>query len=339
MGKSKGNKGKAKSKPKPKPKSKPKVLLEMDDGQKVDLSKLEIRNLMPGILVVLTCHLRGGRYTRREDIKNPQRRGQRVTQKWTTVKVVEDEEQVKEADKIRAWIRRAVAAVCMDTAVGSICPVSRSDELAKVLGNCHSKAGTFNGKYKEEQAVEVLFRFALYNVEGANKGALAAVSEQLADILKRADEATLLDDAAILEQAPQKILGQGITVKKVMTMKPEERRAIVARVRAEITRKAISEAKGFESLLPEEAGLAVSKLVADIRKNATAWVKASKEGEEEYEAALADFNHEGVSAMQATLVQTARQADEDAADQVETALAVATSKGLTMDDGGEEEAM
>ena len=278
MGKSK-NKGKGKAK---------KVLLQMDDGQTIDLANLDIRSIMPGILVVLTCHLRGGRYTRREDVQNPRKRGDGTVQKWTTVKVVEDEEQVKEADKIRAWIRRAVGSVCMDTAVGAICPVSKSDDLATVLGNCHEKAAGFNDKYGEEQAVEVLFRFALYNVEGANKGALAAVSDQLAGIFKRVEEATLLDDATILEQASGKLLGQGVTIKKVMSMKAEERRAIVARVRADITRKAIAEAKGFESLLPEEAGLAVSKLVGEIRKTATSWVKASKEGEKEYEAALGE---------------------------------------------------
>jgi hypothetical protein len=334
MGKKKKGKGK-------------KAVVELDDGQTVDLSKLEIRDLMPGILVVLTCHLRGGIYTRREDVKNPQRRGQRITQKWTTVKIVEDEGQVKEADKIRAWIRRAVSSVCIETAVGSICPMSKSDQLAKVLGNCHAKANAFNSKYDSEehtddkgeiipQTVEVLFRYGLYNVEGANKGALAAVSDQLASIFRRVEEATLLDDAAILEQAPGKLLGQGVTVKKVMAMKAEDRRAIVARVRAEMTRKAIAESKGFESLLPEEAGLAVSKMVSEIRKKATAWVKASKEGEAEYEAALSDIDHGGISAMQAVLVQAASQADTEAAQEVESALSVATADGLTMDEVEEE---
>lgn len=275
----------------------------------IDPESLVIKSILPGILVNLTCHMRGGRETKREDIKVRKGKGGKKTETWKAVRVIYDENELKRADKERAKVHRDVKKLGCETAVGLIVAAHRKQELAQTLSACHNRVKAFN---KTAQTMDLVFRYGLYSVEGNNSGTIAAVTEQLGDILERVNSAVQSDEQAILENARANQLGDFKTAKEVMEAPREQRIAIIAKIRADLARKAIAEAKSFSTLLPEEAGLAVTDMVASIRKSATAWVKASKESDEEYEAALNTVDSDMISDMQAALVQAAALADQSA---------------------------
>jgi len=281
----------------------------------VDPETLVIRSLLPGILTTLVCHMRGGRVTKRENVQSREGENGEAIETWEAIRIVKDPAEMKAADKLRAKIHRAVKKLGVDSEVGLIVPASRKQELAQTLSGCHARVKGFNAKAK---SLDLVFRYTLHNIEGSNAGTIAAVTSQLHDILSRVNEAVKSDDARILDFASKAQLGDFQTAAEVMAADPAQRAAIIAKVRADLTREAIGQARSFSTLLPEEAGLAVTDMVASLRKQATEWVRASKIGDEAYQAALSAVDVDGISAMQAALVKAASMADAQAEE--ETAL-------------------
>jgi len=316
----------------------------------VNSEDLVIRKLMPGILLVLTCHIRGGKKTKRENLQieynevtNPDgtvSRQKRTT--WDGSEECRDEDEFKAADALRGEVRRKIEGLGVKTPVGLIIPLKSQQLLANTLAHCRKKVSAFNA---EAKTCNLIYRYCPYESESSNKAAIAALNEQLDGILDHINEATRADDAHILEYASANDLIDPANKERVLTSQqildgdPARRRQIIAKVRAKMTRNAIKEAKNFSSLLPEETGRAVDNLVAEMRKKATAWVAASKKGDEEYEAALDAVDTDGISDMQAALIMAAAKADEA----VETATeAVADSEGqlsFVLGSGGDNDAM
>lgn len=272
----------------------------------VDPEALVIRNIMPGILTILVCHMRGGRITKRENVQSREGENGEAIETWEAIRIVQDPAEMKAADKLRAKIHRAIKKLGVDTAVGLIVPASRKQELAQTFAGCSARVKSFNGKAK---SLDLVFRYTLHNIEGSNAGTIAAVTSQLHDILAQVTDAVKSDDARILEFASKAQLGEFKTATEVMAAEPAQRAAIVAKIRADLTRQAIGQARSFSTLLPEEAGLAVTDMVANLRKQATTWVKASKESDEAYQIALSAVDINGISAMQAALIKAASMAD------------------------------
>lgn len=272
----------------------------------VDPEALVIRSIMPGIMTTLVCHMRGGRITKRENVQSREGENGEAIETWEAIRIVTDPIEMKAADKLRAKIHRAIKKLGVDTAVGLIVPASRKQELAQTLAGCSLRVKGFNSKAK---SLDLVFRYTLHNIEGSNAGTIAAVADQLRDILARVTDAVKNDDARILEFASKAQLGEFKTAAEVMAADPAQRAAIVAKIRADLTREAIGQARSFSTLLPEEAGLAVTDMVANLRKQATTWVKASKESDEAYQIALNAVDVDGISAMQAALVKAASMAD------------------------------
>jgi hypothetical protein len=272
----------------------------------VDPEALVIRNIMPGIMTILVCHMRGGRVTKRENVQSREGENGEAIETWEAIRIVKDPAEMKAADKLRAKIHRAIKKLGVDTAVGLIVPASRKQELAQTLAGCSLRTKGFNTKAK---TLDLAFRYTLHNIEGSNAGTIAAVTSQLHDILSQVTDAIKSDDERILEFASKAQLGEFKTAAEVMAAEPAQRAAIIAKIRADLTREAIGQARSFSTLLPEEAGLAVTDMVAMLRKQATTWVKASKESDEAYQLALNAVDIDGISAMQAALVKAASMAD------------------------------
>jgi hypothetical protein len=296
---------------------------------------LVIRKLMPGIVLVLTCHIRGGKKTKRENLQieynevtnadGTVSRQRRTT--WDGSEECKDEDEWKAADALRGEVRRKIEGMGVKTPVGLIIPMRSQKLLADTLAHCRKKVSAFNS---EAKTCNLIYRYCPYESESSNKAAIAALNEQLDGILDEINEATRADDAHILEFATATDLIDPANKERVLTSQqilegdPARRRQIIAKVRAKLARKAIKEAKTFSELLPEDTGRAVDNLVAEIRKKATAWVSASKKGDEEYEAALNAVDTDGISDMQAALIMAAANADNE----VEAAtVAVAASEG------------
>jgi hypothetical protein len=148
--------------------------------------------------------------------------------------------------------------------------------------------------------------------------AIAALNQQLNEILGQINMATKLNDQAILEKARGKelvveLLGKEttLTIQQVLNGSEDQRREVVAKIRARLAREAISEAKNFKDRLPEEAGFAITNLIDDIRVKARSWVKASKQSDEAYKEALEAVDNDGISDMQAALVMAAARANQE----------------------------
>ena len=293
----------------------------------VDADDLVIRKLMPGIVVNLTCHLRGGLRTFKKNTVVEERGDGSVTERWDAGRDYDNKPERDAADAVRQKIRRRIKALGVDTAVGLIVPVVRQTDLAKVLAQCRAEANAWN---EESKTTDIVYRYGLYESDSVNKAAIAAVSDQLDDILHEVKGAALADDAEILSHATKADLGEYGTAAKVLAANADERRVIVARVRAKVARAAIKEAQAFSAVLPEETGRHVSNLVTEIRKHAKAWIKASKKDEEEYQHALAAVPTEGITAMQAALVKATKKADSE----VEESTAAVAEHGAQFVLGG-----
>jgi hypothetical protein len=276
----------------------------------VNPEDLVIRKLMPGIVVSLTCHLRGGRRSYKQNHVVNERDDGSVHETWDAGRSFDNKPEFDAADALRQSVRRRIKSLGLDTAVGLIVPVVRQTELAKMLAHCRAEINAFNADAK---TLDIVYRYALYESDSANKAAIAAISDQLEDVLQQVQKASLADEASILAHATAADLGEYKNAAAALKAPKDERRIIVARVRAKIARKAIKEAQSFSKagILPEETGRAVSDLVKQIRSNAKAWVKASKEDDDAYEQALKAVPTEGISHMQAALVLAAKNADAD----------------------------
>ena len=285
--------------------------------QLIDPDAMVIRNILPGILVTVHCRMRGGRWTKRSNFESREADDGKVIEKWDSERIFDDKPEHDAADALRQKIVRQVKKLGVETAVGWIVPAYRKQELAQALSYGHARADKFN---ETSRSLDLIFRYGLYNVEGNSSGTIAAVTEQLTDILDKVNKAALSDEAEILQNATKGQLGDYKTAQAVISnASKSERMLIVANVRAAMARKAIGEVKNFSTLLPEEAGLAVTDMVGTLRKTASSWIKGAKAGDEAYETALNSFDADGVSSMQAALIKAATMADEKAQNLTETA--------------------
>jgi len=287
--------------------------------QVVDPEALVVRNILPGILTQVFCRIRGGRYSKKEAVSVERGENGELIEKTLSTNIVTNEEERKLADAKRQKINRSVTKLGVKTAVGRIIPAHRKKELAEALAYGHAICNKFN---ESSETCDLVFRYCLYNVEGNNSGTIAAVTEQLGDILEQVNKSALADEAAILENATTAQLGDWKTAADVLTKaSADERRLIVANVRASMARRAIAEAKNFSTLLPEEAGLQITDMVATLRKTATSWIANAKKDEASYQEALTSYDSAGVSAMQAALIKASILADNQAEEETEAHLA------------------
>jgi hypothetical protein len=294
----------------------------------VDPDALVVRNILPGILTQVHCRVRGGRSTKKETVSSERGANGELIEKTLSTKIVLSEEENKAADAKRQKINRSVEKLGVKTAVGRIIPAHRKKELAEALAYGHALANKFN---ETSETCDLIFRYCLYNIEGNNSGTIAAVTEQLGDILERVNKSALADDAEILKHATNGQLGDWKTAADVMTRATaDERRLIVAKVRAAMARAAISEARNFSTLLPEEAGLQVTEMVTTLKKTASSWVANAKKDDASYEEALKSYDASGVSAMQAALIKASVLADNKAEMDNEAEIAEMSGENLVL---------
>ncbi len=286
-----------------------------------------VRKLVPGIVVNLDCHVRGGRRTFKKNHVVDRRDDGSLHETWNAGKDTDDDDEFKAADALRQEVQRKVKNLGLKTAVGLLVPIMRQKDLFALLVKCREKVNAFNhgvdaipgvdGQPGVEakpgsKTCDIVYRHWLGEIQGGDQAALASVSDTLDDILQQVQKASLADDESVLVHATRGDMGDEYkNAAAVLAAPADERRVIVARVRARMARNAIKEAANFSSLLPEETGRQVDGLIVEIRKNAKAWVKASKKDAESYEAALSAVPTEGISAMQAALVMAANNADAE----------------------------
>lgn len=299
-----------------------KVAIEAAESIKgIDPESIKIRSIVPGILVLFHCRIAGGRYTKREGYERaeelfPSEDGtitiKRVDEGWHVNRITEDEVEFKAADAERGQIYRAIHNLCVKTSLGVICPAKRESDLRKVIAGCHLKAGNFN---ETSRTVSLTFGWDLLAMAGDNKAMIGAINDSFADILDKINQAVMSDEEAILKLKDVKKawLKPFSSIEAVLNARRDKRIMVMAKVRAELTRKALSEAKAFNAILPEDVSLKMTEVIASIKTQTKAWITASKHGEVEYESAMGAFNCNGISDMQIALVKAATAAESEIA--------------------------
>lgn len=296
-----------------------------------DEDDLVIRSLMPGYLVTTKFRILGGiktiRTNERIEIEtNPDGSTQEI-KTYDVKQIVTNKEEYAAAKDYRKAIVNALNNLGIRTVPGLIVMIDNQQTLFETILLHRKKVAEFNEK---SEVVNLIFDFDIYKSESENKLAIASISTQLDEILSQVQSATKLDDQQILEKAREKelmveIMGKEtqLTIGQILNGSDDQRREVVAKIRARITREALSEAQSFKDRLPEETGHAVSSLIEDMRKKARGWVKASKKSDEEYKEALEAVDSEGISEMQAALVMAAAKANS----QIDQALQDIVEKG------------
>ena len=293
------------------------------DAIVVEPEDLVIRKMLPGILVKLDCNIISGRYTRRHNQTIENRDDGAEIKRAETEAVIANKVEFEAADALRAGIKRSIDRLGCKTGPGLIVPIMRQQELAQKLALGRAKVGKWN---EEAEHHDLSYHFWTWEVDTTSKSTLASINDQLEGILDRVNEAASASDAVLLTKAKRSDFPETYkTVADFLDRAPDdERREVMAKFRARLARKAISEAATFSSILPEEIGRSVDSLVKDLRAKATGWVKAAQDDEAAYEAALNAVNVEGISDMQAALVIAAQK---NAAIVNATVDAVATAEG------------
>lgn len=273
----------------------------------------EIKNVLPGIKV--DCHISLDGYTKIEK-SNISTRDEGTTKvtSYDAKHIVEFPEEKKEAAKVGSNIRREVEKHCVNTAIGLICPISRKKELFKTLLWGMKKETNYNDESKHWK---IHFSHAKYNIEGSNKGAIAEINNLIADMMSEIQSAIQESDKKILKKTRPVHLPKGKSIAQIMNLPEEEKRPIISKARAELTRQALAHTKGIELFLPEEAGQAVTNLVKDLRKQARAVVKAGKKDQTSYEQALQSVDLAGVSSLQAAMVRASHNAKQQEQESLE----------------------
>jgi hypothetical protein len=225
--------------------------------------ELQISNIKPGILVTEHISLTGGIHYCREFIDS-RREDQTLVREWHTIAHTDNVDERKEAQKIASRVYASLRRVCAQTPVGLICPASSGQELAETLTEMRGLIDVFNSTAK---TCRILAYHACFEVASTNHTALQAVLDRVAEIATNVDGAITMEDSKAIERVPKRFL-RGVTPTAYAALSQEQKDALLARVRAELIRSAIAEARGLDTLLPDEAGTELRQVIQEARRAA-----------------------------------------------------------------------
>jgi hypothetical protein len=269
-----------------------------------------ITSMPAGLICPFSVSIRGGRHNTREvEEVTDGSDGERIT-RYRGVSIEEDPEELKDADSIKQFCYRCMRRVGVASPhLGVIVPASKRVELYRAIAQVEHNVAAFNSTHRTCELV-FSYRGPLDSTGSSSKSAEAVVLDQMARLLQQADAAQHDDEEAVLMRAPKGSLPKGLTSKDVLTMARDDRRAVVAKVRADLARKAIAEVAGFELILPEEASIGLTQQVEQIKAAAKVWNIAAAESEEAYEHALKTTDFSGSTREQVHLVAAAKRRRE-----------------------------
>jgi hypothetical protein len=295
-----------------------------EERKRFERIEASIQSMPAGLICPFSVSVRGGRHNRRTVLDTREEDGSKITE-YEGVSIEEDPKELRRADSVKQYCYRAMRKVGVTSPhLGVIVPASKRKDLYRAIAQVEYNVNLFNqgdgGKAKIEKGedkgkplypaaktCELVFSYrGPLDSSGSNSSsAEAVVLDQMARLLSLVDEAQTADEAAVLARAPKGSLPRGLTSKDVLTMEEDDRRSAVARVRAELARKAVAEVSGFEYILPEEASIPLTNAVDQIRMAANAWTAGAAEGDEAYQQALKATDLSGLTRQQEHLVKAA----------------------------------
>lgn len=274
--------------------------------------ELEVREMTPGTLVTELVSLKGGIHYDRE-YEQSYFDDQAQIREWKTISRIEDPKERADAQRLRSKIYQMVRRCCVKTPVGLICDEQRKTELTQILSDVKRDRDEFNNKAK---TCRVVTNHACFDVRSDNHETISAIMEQIAEVAETVNSAIMQDDEKTLRQSARKWL-KGMSPDAILLLPEEEKNAIVARVRAELIRKAIKDIKGVERLLPEAAGEKTKALVKESRLIARRLCNKVERHNGSLDEVLDEVDLTGIRKSRAAFVMAAAKADKRALSQSE----------------------
>jgi hypothetical protein len=164
--------------------------------------------LKPGLLVSLKTTMRGGVEYVREDISD-KKEGVTKVQEWKTVKRVANIKEYEAASKLRSKLGGLIRKVCVPSAFGLICPVSKEQELRDAIAEAKEAAARFNTK---NATVSIGIYTLVGRIAETDQEAMRAIKDELKDMLaemQRAIQGGAIEDA---REAASKLLKMGMVL-------------------------------------------------------------------------------------------------------------------------------
>lgn len=293
-----------------------------------------IQSMPAGLICPFTVSIRGGRHNSRHVKDTRFEAGGAKIVEYEGVSIEEDPEELRDADSMKQFCYRAMRRVGVTSPhLGVIVPASRRVELYRAIAQVEHNVGLFNNgdgtdAHPGAKTCELVFSYrGPLDSSGSNSSsAEAVVLDQMARLLAQVDGAQNDEEEAVLARAPKGSLPKGLTSKDVLTMVRDDRRAAVARVRAELARKAVAEVSGFEFILPEEASVPLTEAVEQIKMAAKAWNAGAAESDEAYTKALKATDLSGLTRQQEHLVKAAAKRRQDSLDHAMSEAGVETNQ-------------
>lgn len=271
------------------------------------MSEIEIKSIRPGILVAEKVTISGGIHYDKE-LEESYFEDERQIRKWRTTAIVDDVSERQKAQMVRSQIYSLTRKVCASTPIGLICSEERSGELAEALREARRKRNEFNS---EAKTCYMRTHHALFEVNPDNKQAVEAIVDHVADIANRVDEAITSSEEEVIQKAPRSALN-GLDWKVVLQLPEEEKDVLVARARASFIRKAIADAKGIETLLPEEASKELKSVVRKSKAIATKICKKMERKRASLQTVLNEVDLSGIRKTRTAFIAAAIRARREA---------------------------
>lgn len=269
-------------------------------------SSFKIEKIKPGILVGEYCSLKGGiTYIRKYNDTSLE--GERLTRKYDAEVVIQNVKERKEGERLRANARYRLRTLCADTPVGLICALENSEKLKLLIKDIREKINSFNS---EATTCRILARYAFYHVKDDNAGAIAAISNQLVDIANSVQEAIKDSEMKVIYNAPKRLL-KGYKREEIQYLDDKEKDGIVATVRADRIRNAVSEAKCIDQLLVTEAKDKVSELIRESKYLARKIKKDVIKHERELSSVLKETDLTGIDSVKTVFFSAMLAADKE----------------------------
>lgn len=191
--------------------------------------------LRPGLLVSLKTTVKGGVNYQRVDLeKDHETEDGARRARWETVRTIPDPEEFERATQARANARAIVAAVCVNSAFGLLCPNSKEEELWAAVERARDVVESFNRSAS-------LSRLGVYVLVGRiaqdELEAVRAIRAEVTELLDRMQAGIRAADPEAIRDAATKARQLGAMLTDEAAGKVSEAVLEARRAAREITRR------------------------------------------------------------------------------------------------------
>jgi len=249
---------------------------------------LDCMDLRPCLLVAVNVSRSGGQhYTREDEEKLDATKDGEVRTKWTTKKIIDNEEEFNEAASLQSRCKRDATKLGRHTPVGIVVAADKRDQVQQYRDEWRDIFRAFNNAV---ETVRVDFSCMVFRITGDNVQELEAVLDELRDGLEELERAYQSADPGTIRDIVKRmngfadILPERVATKMELAVKAAKKRANAiskAETRMDRIRTKINKELG-EEVTPEQLQerlqqLSTQALTDDIRERTRRFTRLNAE--------------------------------------------------------------